>query len=468
MKNRAAGFFHTERIDGIWWLVDPSGELFFSKGVNNMTHRGYYAPRLGVWPYRKCVENRYGSLADWAQTAVRRIIGWGFNTVGAWSEPSTYTQGAAFTVILDIYNTAVSVLRTQHVDLFSDAFSEVAERVTRERCLQYKDNKLLLGYFTDNELDWPPAWGGCEGMVERYWWFSNQAPGKQRLLDTFRDHFQTIDQFNALYKTRFGSFDEVFSLETVDALGDAVRKARFGARIASLLEDFIPEHQVLCARLWFGSVEEMNEKWGTSYLSFEQLLTTWQPDFQSRKWSELEEKFLREASNRYFKVCHHAVKRQDPNHMILGCRFFGIAPRGLVEGMQEYVDVISYNRYDFDPPVGQLDKLYREGGKPILLTEFSFKAMDSGLPNSVGGGRPLQTQQERAEHYAHFVETVSKLPYMVGFHWFEYCDQPKEGRFDGEDSNYGLVSIQDEPWTILTDKMREVNNRVEGWHSGKP
>ena len=79
-----------------------------------------------------------------------------------------------------------------------------------------------------------------------------------------------------------------------------------------------------------------------------------------------------------------------------------------------------------------------------MITEFSFKAMDSGLPNTRGAGAPVETQEDRAYHFEQYVTEFMRLPYAVGFHWFEYADEPAEGRFDGENSNYGLVNIKDE------------------------
>jgi len=33
-------------------------------------------------------------------------------------------------------------------------------------------------------------------------------------------------------------------------------------------------------------------------------------------------------------------------------------------------------------------------GKPTMVTEFSFKAMDSGLPNRAGAGEPAPEQPD--------------------------------------------------------------------------
>ena len=44
-------------------------------------------------------------------------------------------------------------------------------------------------------------------------------------------------------------------------------------------------------------------------------------------------------------------------------------------------------------------------------------------------------------------------------------DKPPERRFDGENANYGLVNIRDEPYDALTRKMAEVNALAEQWHA---
>ncbi len=52
----------------------------------------------------------------------------------------------------------------------------------------------------------------------------------------------------------------------------------------------------------------------------------------------------------------------------------------------------------------------------------------------------------------------------LGYSPYEHADQPKEGRFDGENSNYGLVTIDDRPWDTLVQCMTEVNARLEARH----
>ena len=181
-----------------------------------------------------------------------------------------------------------------------------------------------------------------------------------------------------------------------------------------------------------------------------------------------EDAFLALAAQEYFRVCHEAIRAADPNHLVLGCRFAGYAPPPVLRAMKGRVDVVSFNNYDRQPPKMRLARIHEITSAPVMITEFSFKAEDSGLPNTKGAGRPVATQQDRADGFGRYVTALAALPFCVGFHWFEYCDEPKEGRFDGENSNYGLVCITDEPWEILTERMTAVNVRMEPLHARKP
>lgn len=58
-------------------------------------------------------------------------------------------------------------------------------------------------------------------------------------------------------------------------------------------------------------------------------------------------------------------------------------------------------------------------------------------------------------------------PWAVGFHWWQWADEPKGGRWpDGENSNYGLVHLTDDVYSVLTEQMTQTNAQVEAMHSG--
>jgi len=180
-----------------------------------------------------------------------------------------------------------------------------------------------------------------------------------------------------------------------------------------------------------------------------------------------EELFLEVVAAEYFNICRQAILRSDPNHMVLGCRFAGRAPAAVLRAMKPYVDIVSFNSYDHKAPIAALRRFHKHTGHPVMLTEFSFKARDSGLPNSKGGGKPVPTQKDRSRLFEKTVLRLARMPECVGYHWFKYADQPKEGRFDGENNNYGLVRIDDTPWEVLTEKMKTVNAELENVKVGR-
>jgi agarase len=408
IQGDATGFFHTQEINGVHWLIDPDGYAFISKGVNHVSYTADNAPSLGYSPYGKVAAEKYGSADAYAKASVERLKNWGFNTIGAWSGHETFKQKIPYTLIIDLGGSAGGNWQSgSFPDVFSDEFRQSVFRVAKEQCTPFRDDRFLIGYFTDNELRWGPDWRSTQGLFADFWEMPADTAGKKSAVSFLEKYYETIEKFNATYGTRFISFDEVIT---------ALKESK--------------------------------------------------PSPQTEELRLLESGFLRLVAAQYFKVCADAIREYDPNHLILGCRYAGYAPEEVVQSMGDNVDIVSYNNYDFHAPVQKLQQIHEWTGKPVMLTEFSFKAMDSGLPNTKGAGQPVKTQQDRADNFDTYVTELIKLPYAVGFHWFEYADEPAEGRFDGENSNYGLVNIKDETWETLTKRMCEVNTRLEAIHSG--
>jgi agarase len=106
-------------------------------------------------------------------------------------------------------------------------------------------------------------------------------------------------------------------------------------------------------------------------------------------------------------------------------------------------------------------KYYKITKKPLLITEFSYRAKDSGLPNKIGAGVVVGTQEQRGIYYTDFVKRCLQRDYIVGYHWYCYFDEPYEGRaYDYEDGNYGLVDNEDKPYEKLCNFVTKINHQV--------
>ena len=111
--------------------------------------------------------------------------------------------------------------------------------------------------------------------------------------------------------------------------------------------------------------------------------------------------FTRALADRYFSVVTAAVRAEDPNHLILGARVVSVmTPLEVVEAAGPHVDVLSVNNYEFLPAFdtevnrtsgpflardGWLELFSEASGRPVMITEFSYRARDAGCQTR---GRP--------------------------------------------------------------------------------
>lgn len=207
-----------------------------------------------------------------------------------------------------------------------------------------------------------------------------------------------------------------------------------------------------------GDIAKLNRAWGVNVKDFASAASLTENDASKADVDA----FLEQVATRYFEVCAKAVKAADPHHLFLGARFAGRVPDAVFRAARS-VDIVSINIYDFDPrPLAQ--HVAEVTGRPLMIGEFAFRAEDAGLPNTHGAGPKVPDQQARAKAYTDYVNWLLSLPASVGYHWFEWVDEPKEGRFDGEDSNYGLVDIHDQPYEEFVNAVKATNGAAIDVH----
>jgi hypothetical protein len=362
---RATGYFHTAFVRGRWWLVTPDGRPFYANGIDHVSADPDVDRTTGTCPYCEAIAIAYPDLDAWTTATVERLQGWGFNTLGAWSDTDRFASRMPYTVLLDM---------ASGDDWFSPAFAAHAVAVAASTVGARRDDPNLVGWYLDSELRWGPDWRKQQPLLNDYLALPPGSPGR-RVADR--------------------------------CAGD--------------------------------------------------------PD-----------RFLRILAQRYFHVTAKAVRAEDRNHLILGTKMITqLTPQAVLRAARRYVDVLTVDDYTLLPGLDALiqqtwgpfvsrtptlDAFYAAARRPVMVAEYSFRAADAGVPNSWPPIFPiLATQQDRADAYAAYVEPLHQAPWVVGDFWFEFVDEPKGGRFDGEDSNFGVVSTGDVPWSVLTDRMTVVH-----------
>ncbi len=441
---KKTGFFHTEKIDGRWWVIDPAGQEFYIVATDYVDNEKWFSEALGYVPYGRNVAKKFPSTEAWADSAVDRLKEWGFNSLGIGCAQAVHYKGLPHTIFLNVgcdftrLGEPYRITFAKHgqatpcsyfPNIFHPRFEEFSRMKAENICGANREDPWLLGYFIDNELAW---WGEPEhrdaiafGLFEACMGKPADHTAKQGVIDWLRRRYVTVQKLNAEWGSDLASFDQLLERKT---LTGSKHKA-----VASAKTDF-----------------------------------------------------CRFVADRYFAITTAAIRRADPNHMILGCRFAGLFPLSYQpawEACGRYCDIVSVNVYEnVNPLTGEvyaeikgdrlpLSREFRKtsaqsGGKPLWVTEWSYMAYDSGLPNEHGAGQLVDTQTEKAFAFTAFQKLLFGLPDMVGSSYFQWHDQPAEGMASwfAENGNYGLVDQQDEAWVELTRAAAKVNRNALDIH----
>jgi agarase len=429
----ATGRFRVDRVAGVWWLVTPDGHGFFSIGVDHLRPEGDFSPPLGTAPYHDNIIAKYGSEAAWAAATRVRLAGLGVNTIGAFSQPELFPGTIAYTVRLHLSEQApavpgapAAIVNRVTRDYFAPAFADGVAAVLPSVAGTCAADPWCIGVFTDNEVALGQSLAQTLPFLDAYLLLPANAPGKLALQAFLENRYGgDVAAFNATWGLSLSSFDDV------QALGDLAPAPAFPPVSPT------------------GSPAQIAER----------------------------RAFDAHVAARFSRVTHDALRAFAPDLLILGSRLLILSTRPeVLLAIAPWVDVLTVNYYEIDAAAlaaaptyaadygipfvsmfDDLDVMHRLTGKPLLIGEFSYRAADSGLPNSLPPFFPtFATQTERAHALGTYLRRVIARPYLLGAHWFQYMDQPATGRFDGEDQNFGLVDIHDELWPEVTGRLAAV------------
>jgi hypothetical protein len=428
-----SGFYRIATEGGVSWLVDPSGKKTLSIGVTGVRFHGDRIRGTGREPYMEACLAKYGGEQAWGDAAVHRLDGWGFNTLGAWSEPKLAAidlgggRHMAYAPTLDLAAHFISHkagdrnawLHGVFPDVFDPEFEAFVAADARRQIGDHAQDPQVLGWFTDNELRWGPDWRAKDELLVAFLNLPKGTPGRAAAVALLHARHADIGGLNAAWGTRFADWA-------------ALERAE-GTQVGYSRRPVAGQNQ-----------ETARPAGGEAFFA----------DCDA---------FLSELAERYFHATDAAIRAAAPHQLRFGCRFAYPPGEPVVAAAAKYLDAISFNCYSVDP-LPTIER-YAVFGKPMIIGEFSFRGLDSGLGNSKGGGPKVPTQTDRAKDFEYYVQRALSHPLFIGYHWFEHVDEPVEGRFDGEDCNYGVVNIRDEPYAVLTETMRSVNAEAVTLHT---
>ncbi len=390
--------YSIQQHDGIFWLTRPDGERFFSLGVccvDQGASRTKFSPTNPGY----AAFQHYEDASRWAETALTRLKSWNFTTVGGWSDYRDLLQcrdaDMAFIPVLAIGMSC----GVPWLDMWDTNIIAQMQKIARDKIQPLNKDPRVIGYYSDNEMGW---WNGTlfKMTLEQ----ASASGQRQRLVQL-------------LHETYHNNWPE-------------------------LLKDFEPEGAV--------SFEELDQR-GMLYLR------------PGSNGIRVYRHFLGLMAERYYSLVREIIHTYDPRGLVLGDRYQSFYYPEVARASGTAVDVVSMNLNaawnDGTFPRFYLDTLHALSGKPVIVSEFYMAAQQnrSGNKNDVSTFPTVTTQKERADGFCNTINALAGIPYVVGADWFQYYDEPMHGRDDGEDYNFGLVDIHDQPYERLTAAARALD-----------
>ncbi len=405
------GFFRVgQSINGKWWFIDPQGKAFYHRGCTGLNAGGMGGRRAMLPPVSPTT----------AKTWVNYLKEWGFNGMGSWTTSEFFNENMPFTEIIETYYEQPWLL-TKFPDVWNPQWAENVDKKCQKLCLPLKNNQMLLGYFLENE---------------------------RGFMDIIKSN-QTILANAPTYR-----YDGPLKSDDLELPAEPKLNPKgIGLLQFCLSQDFeIPASlkawQFVLDRYIY--LDNLGKAWQIDIKSKESIrnLTIREEILISEKYLADNYDFVKLWVEQYYRVCTEKIRKYDPNHLILGCRWGGIPGKAVLEVEKEWADVVSQNNYRANF-YEIFDNLYQKVNRPILNGEVSIWSDHYTLfrnPIEPPGGYDPTTRQKIRGDEA--LNRIFSHPGVLGYTFYRWHGKPDKLWFN------------DEPQFQIINPLRQANYRA--------
>lgn len=412
-----AGFFRVGKsTDGQWWFLDPGNKPFFYRGICAVNRAGTAGGRRATpGSYAVTIDKKYNyqeSPDAFVKACSDKLHQLNFNAWGAWATEEFFNKDVPFTEIIEFFKEGPflpSVSGKQGLpDIFHPDWLVAADKKTRALCSPLRNSKLLIGYFTDNEIG-----------------------------------FGKADDFGLDLGFTAGQFDFAL-LRLVLGMNDGEPAADFAWKF------LLNRHS--------NSFKTLSDAWQVSINSRDDVkrLNESKTIIPGKAFNADAQAFVELYAQRYFELSHKLIRRYDPNHLILGCRFGAPPPTYVLNAIKPWTDVISGNNYQ---PIlyERYDTVYQYTGMPILIGEFSWNTdLYKKVPLASEANTPLSMKNRMFERGKTTLLRTAVHPGIVGYTWYRWV----QGTCTDEKFYDGIVNYGDS-LEMHSTELQQLNPALE-------
>lgn len=425
-------FVHLEQKDGIWTLVNADGEAFIPLGMNHVGPMHRFAPynkdhwveEFGDDIMRNGRVNfKSEAVKKWMERIAKDHKDYGFNTL-AFHHP--HILPTEYFSELKLYY--IGKLRMSHVHA--------------KRAKRMSPNKSFPDVFD-------PAWiQKLDGFVKRY---TTKHKNSTHLIGYSYDDLPAYT-INNLEKRLRGFEHHPWIMDILSHPGKTNGKSAW--------------IEVLKAQ--YSSAEAAGKMYGltiTKWDDFYEVTTYGMPQDVQKGFADqaLMNAKIVEA---YHKAHHDAIRKHDPNHLILGDKIQNarMQPDWVWNVVKKYVDVVLIQDYDFFTPAHEkkLKRIYEITNKPIINGDHAYGALRPNMKKVKGV--KVSTMEVKGQQYAVYLKGIMNLPFMLGWQVCGYMET-WEGTSDPTGkSQTGFFDPMGNPIEEALKYVKVANEQALNWH----
>ncbi len=424
-------YIHLDIHEGRWSFINADGEPFIYKGVTSINRAGGIGGRRSKpTDYLDTCNKLYGTDSDepFVQSVLEKMEACRFNAMGAWTTDEFFDRGYYYTETCEsVHDTDLDpdAFRIKGAginlpDMFAPEWEAAYERAIAKLAPARVDKKEFVGWFTDNE----PGWG--QANADHIWGGGDLLNTKGPLLLQFVLH---LDQERPIQQAAVAFLEEKHG-----TIGNAISNW----------------HIPGCA-----SLEELRKKTDLGEI------------FQTEGYAADHEAFTYHAARQYHDTVGKIIRKHDPNHLVLGCRFGGPPGPSIGQACYDspYLDVITVNNYQHIF-YERVDEVYQTCPMPILNGEISWNSDYYGWRQKT---HDLPTDKleklERTPYKAkEALERAFVHPALVGYTFYRWV----HNFTDPEGAAYGITNRSGDQLNLYNQRLlSEINPRLEDVAYGK-
>lgn len=304
-------------------------------------------------------------------------------------------------------------------DVFCDTFADAVDKKIRLACEKNRNNPFAVGYaLTDTpryDIDISRKRRGND-WVSAIRRMGKETGGKQRYIRFLRERYKDIDLFKKAYRLEVNSFDQLleYDFENIELTRKAIREDDYD--------------------------------------------------------------FLTLIAERLCKLTQAAFKKYDPDAIVMSERFKKHDHTdAIIELAGRYYDVICVqpgpttgpeagqgpDESEFDAAYWR--KLHQMTGKPIFICDHACSFYTPEYSRTLW--HQFETETEAAHFYDFYLKQVIEEPYMPAYSRCQY-----KSRYDALRSllKQGIVDIDGNPYSVLTEQIKKTNDYVQQTLYGEP